>query len=84
VEALNGLGLVCDRQGRLDEAEHYLKQAIAINPNYAFAHNNLGVVYEKMGKKNEAIECYRRALRIDPNYADARNNLQRFTRQSTP
>src|SRR5262249_46607780 len=42
-EALNGLGLIAQKQGKVDDAINYFKKAVAINPRYADAFNNLGV-----------------------------------------
>lgn len=58
-----------------DEAEKELRQCLAANPDYAWAHNALGVVMAGRADRAGAIAEYRAALAIDANYADARGNL---------
>jgi len=71
----NGLGIVYNKQGRLDEAIKEYLTAIRFKPAYADAHYNLGNVYEKQGQLDEAIKEYKLALSLKPAYADAHNNL---------
>ncbi len=56
------LALTYDRKGVLDKAEHHLKEAIALKPDYSDAYNYLGVIYFRQGKVNQAIEAYKKAL----------------------
>jgi tetratricopeptide (TPR) repeat protein len=74
-KAHNGLGIVYDKQGRLDEAIKEYLTAIRFKPVYADAHNSLGNVYAKQGRIDEAIKEYKLALSIDPNYPEAHYNL---------
>ncbi len=71
----NGLGIVYNKQGQLDEAIKEYLTAIRFKPAYADAHYNLGNVYEKQGQLDEAIKEYKLALSLKPDYADAHNNL---------
>jgi len=71
----NNLGVVIQREGRLDEAGALYRQALAVAPDYTEAQTNLGVVLAGQGKHDEAIKLYRQALTTDPNYADAHANL---------
>src|SRR3989338_1092558 len=71
----NNLGVVYEKQGRLDEAIKEFRMTLSLKPCYAEAHNNLGNVYEKEGQIDKAIEEYRMALSIKPDYVDAHNNL---------
>jgi tetratricopeptide (TPR) repeat protein len=71
----NNLGVVLQRQGRVDEAADLYRQAIASTPDYASAQTNLGVILAGQGKHEEAIALYRRALSEDPQYAIAHTNL---------
>ena len=52
-------------QGRLDEAERYLLQAIAIDPEFADALDHLGIVYRRMNRLAEAEAMYLRSIGID-------------------
>ena len=56
------LALTYDRKGLLDKAEHHLKEAIALKPDYSDAYNYLGVIYFRQGKVNQAITAYNKAL----------------------
>ena len=51
------------------------RRAIALDPEYAFAHNNLGVFLRSQGRINEAEVMYRKAITLDPKYFNAHNNL---------
>ena len=71
----NNLGVVYEKQGRLDEAIKEYRMTLSLKPGYAEAHNNLGVVYAKQGQIDEAIKEFRTALSLKPGYAEAYNNL---------
>jgi Tfp pilus assembly protein PilF len=57
-----GLGLICDYQGKLDDAAKYYKKAIDQDASFSEAYNALGVVYMKQKKWQEAIKAFNRAL----------------------
>src|SRR3989338_8426336 len=71
----NGLGIVYNKQGRLDEAIKEYLTAIRFKPAYADAHNNLGNAYNEQSRMAEAIKEYKLALSLKPDYADAHYNL---------
>ena len=60
--------------GRLEEAERYLREALA-GQDDARTHYNLGVALSGMSRPAEAGAEYRRAIERDPYFVDARNNL---------
>ena len=62
-------------QGRIGEAEHHYRQAIALRPDYAEAYNNLGTVLKAQGKLEEARACFERTLAAYPNVALVHYNL---------
>jgi tetratricopeptide (TPR) repeat protein len=64
-------------QPALEEAE----EAIAINPNYAYAYAQRGSTLFKIGKGDAAIESYRKAIEIRPDYAWARTGLAQALRE---
>jgi Tfp pilus assembly protein PilF len=68
---------------RFDEAEVYLKQALALDARSAAGHNLLGVVYELRNEDDACFEEYRAALKADPAYAPARHNVQRYNERFT-
>jgi tetratricopeptide (TPR) repeat protein len=73
----NNLGVVLQREGRVEEAATLYRKAIAGIPDYASAQTNLGVILAGQGKQQEAIALYRRALSEDSQYTTAHANLGR-------
>jgi tetratricopeptide (TPR) repeat protein len=71
----SNLGLVLQRQGRLEEAAKIYGRALLLNPNFAEGWNNFGLILQTLNRSDEAVASYERALKIDPNYLDAINNL---------
>jgi Flp pilus assembly protein TadD len=71
-------GLLCNRgysfylQGRWEDAETSLRQAIALDPANQRAHNNLGLVLARSGRADEARAEFRRAGCSE---AEAQTNL---------
>ncbi|MCD8339454.1 MAG: tetratricopeptide repeat protein [Burkholderiales bacterium] len=60
-------GMLAERLNNLDKVESYLKQAIAIDPNYSNAYNSLGyTLLEKTNRTKEAAEYIEKAYAIDP------------------
>jgi len=47
-------------------AEHELRRAVALNPNYAEAHFVFGSVLPSVGRLSEAVDEMRKALTLDP------------------
>lgn len=52
---------------RIDSAEHYLKNATAIDPHHSKALSALGNVYDRLGKSGQSEQAFNRALDADPN-----------------
>jgi adenylate cyclase len=48
------------------EAESEFRQAIALNPNYAFAHDQYAIILGQLGRFGEAITESMRAAELDP------------------
>ena len=63
------------RQGRLDIAEQYLRDALLIAPNSANAHNKLAHVLARRGEFAEAEHLLDRALALDADSSEARRLL---------
>ncbi len=76
-EALNGLGIVERRRGRLEAARGRFERAIRVDPDFAEARSNLGACFLALGRGARAREELEAALRIDPDLAVARLNLAR-------
>ena len=62
-------------RGKLSQAEHAYRQAIALAPNDAQAWTNLGCVLWKLRRFDEAQECLQRAVALKPHLMEAHNNL---------
>ncbi len=69
-EPYNNLAVVYAAQGKYDQAEQALKDAINTHPSYATAHENLGDIYAKM-----ASQAYNQALELDTTNVTARAKL---------
>jgi tetratricopeptide (TPR) repeat protein len=66
VEAYTNLGRLLLEQGQYEEAEKYLKQAIAIKRNESPPHQLLGIAYFQLGNFDLAEGELENALRIGP------------------
>jgi Tfp pilus assembly protein PilF len=78
--ALVNLGMVLTKEGKLDEAEKALREALARDPGYgSFVWNNLALARLARGENEEALRFFQEALAVDPNdpdvYANAGNVL---------
>lgn len=69
------LAILYRRDGRDDEAEAALAEALALAPDHPAANTEQGVLYREHGEFDEAEAAYRRALEADPSYALAHYNL---------
>lgn len=68
-------------QGKLTEAEHWLRQILQQNPNHAPALQLLGVVAYQAGNLPAAAELLQRAISIMPNTAIFHANLCEILRR---
>ena len=78
------LGWALDRQGRHDEAQDCLRNALKVDPDYDEAHYNLGYGYRIQGKFALAEKHLRRAIEIDPKYGKAYAELGQLMAQDKP
>jgi Flp pilus assembly protein TadD len=67
--------LWCDRKHDYDRAIAAFKQAVRIQPRYAFSHFCLGNAFHGKGRTDDAIAAYREALRLHPGFVPAHTNL---------
>jgi predicted TPR repeat methyltransferase len=75
VDVLCNLGAVLMSQGRLDEAESSLAEAISLDRDHTISNYNLGNVLKKQGKIEEAKDRYLRAIDSDRTHAGAHFNI---------
>lgn len=66
-----------------DEAEVFLKQAIALEPKSADAHNLMGVLHEVRNEHDASYKSYRAALKVDKDYEPAKHNMLRYYERFT-
>ena len=75
VTALSRLGAVCYEQGKLDDAEGYLRKVETLVPSDSQPHSLLGVIFFRKGRVDEAFDELTRAVALDPRNAEAHNYL---------
>ena len=85
-EALIARGNAAEREGRVDEACRFYRDAVAAAPSHAASHLNLGIALEALGDVSAAVDAYEAALAIDPGSAYASYNLgkARFVQGDAP
>jgi len=75
IVALSSLGAIRYQQNRYDEAEDYLRKAVASAPNDAETRSLLGIVFYRKGLTEDAFNELTRAVALDPHNAEAHNYL---------
>jgi protein O-mannosyl-transferase len=73
--ASNNLGLIYEKQGRLDAAIAQYSRALEAKPDSEDAHTNLGNALLLAGRRDEALPHLREAVRLAPDSGEAWNNL---------
>lgn len=68
------LGWTLFEEGRVPEAEKYIKSAWLLRSNGEIGYN-LGRVYESQGRRDDAVRTYELALSTSEPYAEARQRL---------
>lgn len=74
-DKLNDLGVLYEREGRLDDAVWAYQQAVWRDPRSARSYVNLGNVLRKQGKLDQARFRFRQAMAADPTSFEAANNF---------
>jgi protein O-GlcNAc transferase len=73
--ALNLLGTVRAKQGRLDEAESLFSRALRIDKEFVGAHKNLAYLYLLKGQPEKTVLELKEIVRLKPDDADASYKL---------
>src|SRR5258705_904477 len=76
--ALNLLGTIRAKQGRLPEAESLFLHAIRVDKNYIGPHMNLAYLYTLMGQPGKTISELQAVLLLDSGNMQARDQLARL------
>lgn len=74
-DAQNSIGLQLTELGAYLKAEQCLNQALALAPDYAFAHSNLGKLRSNQRRLDDAETAFRKAIALNPDLAPAYVNL---------
>ncbi len=74
-DAQNSIGLQLIEINAFTEAEQCLKRAIAIAPDFVFAHSNLSKLREKQKRYEEAESACRKAIDLQPSFSPLYTNL---------
>jgi tetratricopeptide (TPR) repeat protein len=80
-EALRLHGIRCNRAQRFDEAQAWLRRALAQRPDDAMLLNDLGSALHGCGDADAAFDTWRRACALAPDFAPAWFNLGRNLQQ---
>ncbi|HEV2391765.1 MAG TPA: tetratricopeptide repeat protein [Verrucomicrobiae bacterium] len=73
--AYNNLGLVYEKQGRLDEAALEFQEVVRLRPEDAETRGNLANVYCRQGRIERGLAEYEEAARLKPESAEVHHNL---------
>jgi len=65
-----GLGLLAQKEGKLDEAISDLSHSVELQPT-ATAYFELGRTMAQAGNVSQALDAYEQALKISPDFIDA-------------
>jgi tetratricopeptide (TPR) repeat protein len=76
-----GLGLLAQKQGKLDEAISDLSRSVELQPT-ARGYLELGRTLGQAGHVPEAFDAYQRALRISPDLVEAEQAAAALQRQN--
>jgi len=77
--ALNLLGTIRAKQGRLREAEQFFLRAVRTDNKYVGPHMNLAYLYTLMGQPKNTISQLKKVLLLDPKNAEALDRLARLS-----
>jgi tetratricopeptide (TPR) repeat protein len=60
------LGYAEAKEENCERAIEYYREAVRIDPDFAFAWDNIGICYRRLENYDKAIEAYENSLKIDP------------------
>ena len=70
-EACMMLGSIEGEFGRVNDALHYLREAIRLRPDYADPHHTLAHLLTNQGKAEQARDELSKAVQLDPQFTEA-------------
>src|SRR4029077_18598885 len=80
--AHNDLGVICLKQGRLEEAANEFEWGRKVMPGPPNPRFNLALTLERAGRVDEAIAMYETALEVYPGHVQSEQALARLIRSS--
>ncbi len=69
------LGVSSDLKADLERADELASKALALDPDFAWAHATKGWILQNQGRPEESVPEFERALVLDPSGADAYSGL---------
>ena len=75
LEAIYGLGIICQYEERYEEAKSYFERALSSYGENGAILNSFGVVAANLGDNESARNSFEKAVQIDPTFLDAQKNL---------
>lgn len=69
------MGLFFLNDGDIDEAIKYLKNSLALKPDYDLALCSLGLAYSMNGNLEQSINYYKTCIKVNPSLTEAHNFL---------
>jgi tetratricopeptide (TPR) repeat protein len=74
------LGLIHEKRGQYTEAEHAMREALVVNPNYTDVYFSLGILYaDKLMDQSKSVEAFTRYLELGGSHARARAAVAQST-----
>jgi tetratricopeptide (TPR) repeat protein len=74
-------GMLLLRQGLLDRAESFLREAVSLGPGVPLAHHQLGVLLAKKEMFSDSIDELKKAAELDPAYPEVHFTLAHVYKQ---
>jgi len=74
-------GMLLLRQGSLDQAETFLREAVDLGPGMPLTHHQLGAVLAKQKRFSDAVDELKKAVGLDSTYPEAHFTLALAYRQ---
>jgi tetratricopeptide (TPR) repeat protein len=74
------LGMILEKRGQYTEAEHAMREALVVNPNYTDVYFSLGTLYaDRIQDHSKSVEAFTRYLELGGNHARARGAVTQPT-----
>ena len=75
LEALYGLGIICQYSNDYKQAREYFERALSIEKVSPQILNSFGIVSAYLGDIDSSVKAFEKALEVEPDYIDAQKNL---------